>query len=110
VKANDLVNDLILRLYFNNLYLLGVIKGDEIIKINNFTVKDLDSTKFNRYLNQIPIMLTLRSLRLDSTIKNPKETNGSSRSIVSNTNNEQPVQKIIFELIQTERSYVQVSE
>jgi len=55
-------------------------------------------------------MLTLRSLRLDSTIKNPKETNGSSRSIVSNTNNEQPVQKIIFELIQTERSYVQVSE
>jgi len=55
-------------------------------------------------------MLTLRSLRLHSTTKNTKETNGPSRSIVSHTNNEQPVEKIIFELIQTERSYVQVSK
>jgi hypothetical protein len=89
---------------------LGVIKGDEIIKINHFIVKDLDSTKFNLHLNQIPIILTLRSLRLDSTIKNTKETNEFSRSILSNTNNKQSIQKIIFELIQTERSYVQVSK
>jgi len=100
------------------LYLLGVIKGDEIIKINNFNIKNLDSIKFNRYLNQIPIMLTFRSSRFVSKLNffikffikilrlNQPNNNRYSRSIVLNKNNEQ----IIFELIQTEKSYIHVSK
>ncbi|CAF1239835.1 unnamed protein product [Adineta steineri] len=125
---------------------LGIMKGDEIIMINNINVKDLDSTTFNRYLNQIPITLTFRSSRLNeiihtshtiqsrkitfSTIKYTKEIDQLSsvftkpnnesqlKTNIFNINNEQQshnifhsnnqqIQKIIFELIETETSYVQ---
>jgi len=64
-------------------------------------------------------ILRLNPIINNSAIKNTNETNQLSpllvknrfsRPFLSNTNNEQQIEKVIFELIQTERSYVQVSE
>jgi hypothetical protein len=45
-------------------------------------------------------------------MKPTNETNRLSQPKINllNTNNEQQIQKVVFELIQTERSYVQVSK
>ncbi|UJR23642.1 hypothetical protein I4U23_026627 [Adineta vaga] len=113
---------------------LGVIKDDEIIMINNLYVKHFDNVRLNRYLQQIPIQLTLRSSRLNDTIHSRKRTsstikfsNENDRPLSTlikplmntfNTNNEdkssiklisnnQQIQKVIHELIETEISYVQ---
>jgi len=43
--------------------ILGVRQDDEIVMINHCNLKDLDLTVINRYLNQTPIILTLRSSR-----------------------------------------------
>jgi C-terminal processing protease CtpA/Prc len=42
---------------------LGVKKTDEIVIVNNSIVQDLDLDTLDRYFNQTPIMLTLRSSR-----------------------------------------------
>jgi hypothetical protein len=42
---------------------LGVMKGDEIVIVNNWIVQDLDLDTLDRYLNKPPVMLTLRSSR-----------------------------------------------
>ena len=43
---------------------LGVRKGDEIVIVNNCIVQDLDLDTLDRYLNESPMTLTLRSSRL----------------------------------------------
>jgi hypothetical protein len=40
-----------------------VKKGDEIVIVNNLIVQDLDLDTIDRFFNQTPIMLTLRSSR-----------------------------------------------
>jgi len=47
-----------------------VRKDDEIVIINNSIVQDLDLDTIDRYFNQIPIVLTLRSSRLVEETKN----------------------------------------
>jgi len=42
---------------------LGVRKDDEIVIVNNSIVQELDLDTLDRYFNQIPIILTLRSSR-----------------------------------------------
>ena len=42
---------------------LGVRKDDEIVIVNSFIVQELDLDTLDRYFNQIPIVLTLRSSR-----------------------------------------------
>ncbi|CAF0880247.1 unnamed protein product [Adineta ricciae] len=98
---------------------LGVVKGDEIIMINNLYVKHFDTARLNRHLQQIPIQLTLRSSRLDPIVQLKQRTSttkndqSSSKFIKpdyersSFVSNNQQIQKVIHELIETEQTYVQ---
>ncbi|CAF1552736.1 unnamed protein product, partial [Rotaria sordida] len=68
---------------------------------------------------QIPIMLTLRSSRLIESINDPNRKFDFSHTIIQNLicppppprikvlSNAQRLRKVIFELVETERSYVQ---
>jgi hypothetical protein len=113
-------------------------KGDEIIMINHAKVQDLDLQTFNDYLNQIPLVLVLRSARLISerlnllstrdiiSKQNSKRAQSSPKAelfspLVSATNlvvplvakqslsNEQRIDKVTSEFMDTERAYVRVS-
>lgn len=113
-------------------------KADEVVMINNVKVQDLDLQTFNDYLNQIPLVLVLRSARLISERLNLLST----REIISKQNSkraqsspkvesisplvsaanlalplakeslslEQRIDKVTSEFMDTERAYVRVSQ
>ena len=59
---------------------LGMRKGDEIVMINSFIVQDLDLNTFDGCLEQIPIVVTLRSSRLD---KRNQQTERKRKLLIS---------------------------
>ena len=117
---------------------LGIRKDDEIVLIQKTSVKDLDLPLFNEYLKQIPLTLVLRSARLTSerlNVLSPNElfaaqqkttktkskldlscsvskmlnnTKNEATSTTKTLSNAERLEKIIGELIETEKSYVQV--
>ena len=63
---------------------LGVKKGDEIVIVNNFIVQDLDLDTLDRYFNETPIILTLRSSRSTESCRDSNQSFDLSHAIIQN--------------------------
>ena len=79
-----------------------VRKGDEVIMINQCRVEDLDLNALNDFLNEIPLSLTMRSSRFN--IDSLKQKTSNSKTVSDGKR----LEKVIEELVDTEKSYIQV--
>lgn len=99
---------------YNQSCILDIREEDEIIMIDDLRITNIDLRSLKDHLNKVPLVLTLRSARLDTDRwkqKSPTE-NMLHRDRVSTGKfftDEQRLEKVIDELIQTERSYIQVN-